>query len=384
MALNSKKLIILTGFLVLAVCWAAPAQERQKPLTNADVIRMVKAKVPESVVISAIQAGPAKFTISPDALIKLHDAGVTEQEMNAIMAASNSSGSGAPAQQAVPNSAATQTQGIPPSSETPGATAPSASAPPPAQTPSPAPATSAPGWQMPTVSVLQNGATQELPLEKTQLAQTNTKPESMSALAGDTALTQAIQVGVSDAAATTASHMSSGIGGSVVQQAGGIFSGMLARRQPTVTYVWGVPNPASSNVLQTSTPKFSVNFANTPGVEPSAFAPKIVKLTPAQNMCRLVGATQGKEDARSHDAADWKVYSSFLEDRVPVNLQKIKTGEYQISPESALLPGEYAVVLRPISKSKRFSGGDVARAQGDGLMFDAVWSFQVPPDSKPQ
>jgi hypothetical protein len=237
---------------------------------------------------------------------------------------------------------------------------------------------------MPTVSVLQNGASQELPLEKTQLAQTNTKPESMSALAGDTALTQAIQVGVDDAAATTASHISSGIGGSVVQQAGGIFSGMLARRQPTVTYVWGVPNPASSNVLQTATPKFSVNFANAPGVDSSAFAPAIVKLTPAQNMCRLVGATQGKEDARSHDAADWKVYSSFLEDRVRANLQKIKTGEYRISPESALLPGEYAVVLRPISKSKRFSGGDVARAQGDGLMFDAVWSFQVPPDSKPQ
>lgn len=237
---------------------------------------------------------------------------------------------------------------------------------------------------MPTVSVQQNGASQELPLEKTQLAQTDTKPESMSALAGDTALTQAIQVGVGDAAATTASHMSSGIGGSVVQQAGGIFSGMLARRQPTVTYVWGVPNPASSNVMQTSMPKFSVNFANTPGVDPSAFAPAIVKLTPAQNMCRLVGATQGKEDARSHDAADWKVYSSFLEDRVRVNLQRIKTGEYRISPESALFPGEYAVVLRPISKSKKFSGGDVARAQGDGLMFDAVWSFEVPSDAKSQ
>jgi hypothetical protein len=382
MALNSKRLLI-TGFLVLAVCWPAPAQERQKPLTNADVIKMVKGKVPESVVLSAIQAGPGRFDISPDALIKLHDAGVTEKEMNAIMAASNS-GSGAPTQQAVANSGATQTQSIPSYPETPGATAPSASAPPPAQTPSPAQATSAPGWQMPTVSVLQNGASQELPLEKTQLAQTNTKPESMSALAGDTALTQAIQVGVDDAAATTASHISSGIGGSVVQQAGGIFSGMLARRQPTVTYVWGVPNPASSNVLQTATPKFSVNFANAPGVDSSAFAPAIVKLTPAQNMCRLVGATQGKEDARSHDAADWKVYSSFLEDRVRANLQKIKTGEYRISPESALLPGEYAVVLRPISKSKRFSGGDVARAQGDGLMFDAVWSFQVPPDSKPQ
>ncbi len=236
---------------------------------------------------------------------------------------------------------------------------------------------------MPSVAVLQGTATQELPLEKTQLAETKTKPTSMTALAGDSAMTQAIQVGVGDVAATAASHVHSSLGGSAMEQAGGIFSGMLSRRQPTVTYVWGVPNPASANVLQTTTPKFSVNFAKTPGVNPAEFAPEIVKLTPAQNTCRLVGATQGKEDARSRDAADWKIYSQFLEDPVAANVQKIKTGEYQISPQSGLLPGEYAVVLRPISKSMKFSGGDVARAQGNGLMFDAVWSFDVSPDAKP-
>lgn len=151
----------------------------------------------------------------------------------------------------------------------------------------------------------------------------------------------------------------------------------MARRQPTVTYVWGVPGPASANVLQTATPSFSVNFAKAPGVNPREFAPEIVKLTPAQNTCRLVGATQGKEDVRSHDAADWKIYSSFVEDRVAVNLQKTAEGEYQLSPQTALLPGEYAVVLRPVSKNEKFSGGDVARGQGPGLMFDTVWTFQV-------
>ena len=121
----------------------------------------------------------------------------------------------------------------------------------------------------------------------------------------------------------------------------------MTRRQPMVTYVWGVPGPASSNVLQTTMPKFSVSFAKAPGVNPDDFAPEIVKLTPAQNSCRLVGATQGKEDVRSHDAADWEIYSSFVEERVAVNLQKTAAGEYQMSPQSALLPGEYAVVLRP-------------------------------------
>jgi hypothetical protein len=62
----------------------------------------------------------------------------------------------------------------------------------------------------------------------------------------------------------------------------------------------------------------------------------------AQNTCRLVGATQGKEDARSHDTADREIYSSFVEDRVAVSLQKTALGQYEMSPQSALLPGEFA------------------------------------------
>lgn len=58
-----------------------------------------------------------------------------------------------------------------------------------------------------------------------------------------------------------------------------------------------------------------------------------------------------------------------------------KPGLYKISPASSLMPGEYAVVLRPIAKSKKFSGGDVARGQGDGLLFDSVWSFEVAADA---
>lgn len=234
-----------------------------------------------------------------------------------------------------------------------------------------------PRWQMPTVAIVQNGASQELPREKTQLAETKTKPQSLASLSADSAVTQGIQAGVNDVTWSAASHINSGMGGSAVEQAGGIFGGMLGRRQPTVTYVWGVPGPVSANVLQTTTPKFSVNFASAPGVNPEEFAPEIVKLTPAQNTCRLVGATRGKQDARSHEAADWEIYSSFVEDRVPVNLQKTAAGEYQVTPQSPLYPGEYAVVLRPISKNEKFSGGDIARGQGAGMMFDTLWSFQV-------
>ncbi|HLV94205.1 MAG TPA: hypothetical protein VKS44_03355 [Candidatus Acidoferrales bacterium] len=339
-------LIGLVG--IASALWAQQAQKA--PLTNADVLKMLQAGLSESVVVATIQANPANYDTSPSGLIALQKAGITQNEMKVIMAAQQAANGGGAAN----------------SSPSTGATG--------APTPAAAPG---PRWQMPSVALVQNGGSQPLPMEKTQLAETKTKPQSMASLAGDSAVTQGIQAGVSDVTWSAASHINSGAGGSAVEQAGGIFGGVLGRRQPMVTYVWGVPGPTSANVLQTTAPQFSVNFANAPGVNPDEFAPEIVRLTPAQNTCRLAGATQGKEDARSHEAADWEIYSSFVEDRVAVKLQKTAAGEYAISPQSALYPGEYAVVLRPVSKHEKVSGGDVARAQGPGLMFDVLWSFQV-------
>lgn len=362
----TERAVKLCGVLLLSTaicCGISPAQQARKPLTNRDVVTMVKGRLDESVVVAAIQAHPGNYDTSPTALLALKKAGVTKNEMDAMLAASGGGSAGA----AQPTTTAPAS--TPPADATGGASAPPAAA-------------SGPRWQMPSVELVQNGSSQALALEKTQLAETKTKPQSLSSLAKDSAVTQGIQMGISDAANGVAGHMSTPMGGSVVQQAGGIFGGMLSRRQPEVTYVWGVPGPASSNVLQTTMPQFSVNFAKAPGVNPNEFAPEIVKLTPAQSTCRLVGATRGKEDARSHDAADWEVYSGFVEDRVAVNLQKTSTGIYEVSPQSALLPGEYAVVLRPVSRTEKFSGGDVARGQGAGLMFDTLWSFEVSDDAQ--
>lgn len=349
-----------TGILMvlLGIVPVLYAQQAQKPMTNKDVVTMVKGGLDESVILAAIQMHPGNYDTSATALLALKKAGVTKAEMNAIMTASTKGGS-APAPSATPASADAEPSPRQPSS-----------------TPS------VPKSRMPSVVVRLGESSQPLGLEKTQLAETKTKPSSMASLAGDSALTQAIQSGVGTATYSVASHVKSGTGSSTVQQAGNIFSGMMAHRKPEVTYVWGVPSPASGNILQTVTPSFTVNFAKTPGVNPDDFAPQIVRLTPAQNTCRIVGATRGKEDARSSDAADWQIYSSFLEERVAVNSQKVSPGVYQISPSSALLPGEYALVLRPVSKAKKFSGGEVARAQGDGLMFDAVWSFQISDDAQ--
>ena len=183
------------NLLCLVLGGVSFAQAAQKPLTNLDLIKMVKGGVPETAIITTIQKHKTKFDVSPDGLIALHKAGVTQAEMDAIMAASG--GSPAPTTTAVPV---------------------------------PAPPPPAPKSRLPVVVVVQNGVPQELPLEKTQLAQTKTKPSSMASLAGDSVVTQAMQAGVGTATMSVASHMNSPLGGATMQQAGSIFSGVMAHR----------------------------------------------------------------------------------------------------------------------------------------------------------
>ena len=350
--MRKRILIFVTAMVVLAQTFSA-AQQSQKPMTNDDVITMVKNKMPETVVVSAIQARSSKFNTSTTELIRLQKSGVTENELNAMIAASN-------------KGAATDSSPKPSAVSTPDASA----------------AVPVSKSHMPKLYVTNGGAARELPLEKTQLAETKTKPSSMKSLAADSAVTQAMQSGINTAAYGAATHVNSAIGGSAVQQAGSIFSGVLSHRTSTVTYVWGVPSPASTNILQTVSPTFAVDFSRAIGIKADDYEPAIVKLTPAQNTCRIVGATQGKADVRSSPAADWQMYSHFLEERVATHSEKLEAGKYNVSPASQLQPGEYAVVLRPTSKDKKFSGGDVARAQGDGLMFDALWTFQISDDAE--
>lgn len=348
-----KRMLMLVTSAVLVAQTLSLAQQAPKPMTNDDVIALIqsKKKVPESVIVSEIKSRPSKFNTSTNEIIRLTNAGVTENELNAMIAASNKSSSSAASSKATAGNS--------------GASSASAGAIPTSKS------------RMPKLYAMQGGGAQELVLEKTQLAETKTKPSSMKSLAADSAVTQAMQAGISTATWDAASHMNSGIGGSAVQQAGGIFSNVMSHRTATVTYVWGVPNPVSTNVLQTVSPSFSLDFSRAIGVTTDDYAPAIVKLTPAQSTCRIVGATQGKADVRSSPAADWQMYSHFLEERVSTHAEKLSAGKYKLSPASELQPGEYAVVLRPTMKDKKFSGGDVARAQGDGLMFDAIWTFQI-------
>src|SRR5579885_3097169 len=83
--------LLTVGMIVPALF----SQQAQRPLTNSDIINMVKSKLPESVVVQAIQSNPGKYDTSTTALVSLHKAGVTENELNAMIAASSKGGASA-------------------------------------------------------------------------------------------------------------------------------------------------------------------------------------------------------------------------------------------------------------------------------------------------
>lgn len=80
---NALRLSLLAAVLLCAPATAS-AQEA-KSLTNADVVAMLKAGLPEATVILAIQKGPTNFDTSPQALIQLKNQGVSPKVMDAMI-----------------------------------------------------------------------------------------------------------------------------------------------------------------------------------------------------------------------------------------------------------------------------------------------------------
>jgi hypothetical protein len=348
--------VSLPGILTIAVismAFVGQLSSQRKPVTNDDVINMVNSGLAENTILAVIQTSPANFDTSVSGLIALKKAGVSQNVIDAVLRA--------------PASKPASSIGTPP-------------APPP-------PVPRAPG--VPSVVFLPpntpagaqtiNQAT-SLQLEKTQLSQTKTRATSLGVLANGSISGQLIQAGVGTAAMEGMIHSGSTAGWIAANQGGGIAGTALSRRpKPEVTYVWAIPGSDSPFQTNVNTPCFQVEFAGMMNLNPDDFEPAIVKLTPttSQPAWRLVGATQGKEDVSSKSAMDWQVYSSFLEDQVPVRRTRHSAGNYEIAVTSPLEPGEYGVVLRPVSRSFRFSGADIARNQGAGKAFNSVWAFKV-------
>ena len=96
---RSRKLLILSA--CLAGFWGGAAgvrvearqqpQQQQRasaeePLTNAGVVKLVRAKFAEKTIIAVIRSRPARFDLSPDRLVELKRAGVPERVILAMLA----------------------------------------------------------------------------------------------------------------------------------------------------------------------------------------------------------------------------------------------------------------------------------------------------------
>ncbi len=232
--------------LLLAVVATASPRQAPRPLTNDDVIKMVNAGLPEGTIVSAIQASPTNFDISADALISLKNAGVSQPVMDAMIATTSNK----------------RTAGAPVSSGASAAPAPALSS---QLRVDLLPSAPAPGAAASQIAVLMIG-------EKTQLAETKTKPSSLGRLAGDSTLNQGMQSGVNTAAWETLSHTSGvagGVASSEAGNAGNIVGGIMAHRSSTLTYVWAVPGANSANVnVPARGATFAVTFAGVSGSQP--------------------------------------------------------------------------------------------------------------------
>ncbi len=83
-----RNVLIVLFVLGLSFVSAACAQEA-KPLTNEQVVQMVKAGLSEEMILKTIQANAAQFDTAPQSLAALKEAGVSEKVLAAMLAASH-------------------------------------------------------------------------------------------------------------------------------------------------------------------------------------------------------------------------------------------------------------------------------------------------------
>lgn len=199
-----------------------------------------------------------------------------------------------------------------------------------------------------------------------------TKYNSGQPSPGGTALRNLAQQGLSFAA------MSAGPMGMMAMTAFSAASGFLPGMRPgapSFTYVWGLPGRKSTRQLDDKDPVFELSYGDIPGVDPDAFEPAIVQLIQSPDNYRLVGATRTKLNTKNMMSGNGPENGKWItEERWPTRVYKEDRGFYVLRVEQPLVPGEYAVVLRPVKGYKASPSGLGGHAQ----VFYSVWDFSVP------
>lgn len=79
------KLVFRSLVLVFLIVATVPAVAQNKPLTNEDIVQMVKGGFDDQTIIKATQANESAFDTSVQALLALKNAGVTKPVMDAML-----------------------------------------------------------------------------------------------------------------------------------------------------------------------------------------------------------------------------------------------------------------------------------------------------------
>src|SRR5882724_10319315 len=79
--------LTLAAIISCVASSASPAQQMSEaPLTNAAVVKLVRAGFKEKTVIAIIRNRPSRFNLAPDILIELKRSGVSENIILAMLA----------------------------------------------------------------------------------------------------------------------------------------------------------------------------------------------------------------------------------------------------------------------------------------------------------
>jgi hypothetical protein len=372
---------VLAAILAGALAPIGTAQGAPKFLTNDDVVSMVKAGQDVDTVLSAIQTQGTDFDVSAKALLQLKKSGVPKKVMDAMIGAVKDQKEAAAS---VLSAAQAKIAAAEAEDKAEEAKAEAAKA---SRTKSAAAMAAAMAGQ-PSVAIVQGEQKQALVVSHTQIVPTNSKASSLDGLATDGSLTQ----NLSSIAQSLLSNgmMKPGAGGmgSMAMMANPIIgpamiaTSLLAKHKANanssnVTDVWAIPGPKSDTFTHNSQPAFEVTFDGIPGITVDDYEPVLIRLQPSPSNFRLVGAAAVHGSEMQSSTADWDMYASFVEQKVPTRATKVASGRYQLQASAGLGPGEYGVVLRPVNKAKKFSGSSVSQNVGDGLVFNCVWSFEV-------
>ena len=347
--------LILATLLVVWTCLAtdAPAQKDKTSLSNDDVIAMLANGIPEDVVIGAISANDVNFDVSAAGLMGLKRAQVGDRVVQAMLAA-EAKKRDAVAQQAAAASERSsllmaQIEEIQNASQMPMIGSPFGGM--------GIPMMSAPGNQAPTqlpkVTLIVDD--KRRPMDPSIVEVANGKGHGGSAAKG-------VAKGLGKTVLIVAQMTSPvPIPGAMIGRGG-------AGTQ-TIAHTWALPGLKSGFSISSPRPRFEIEFADIPGVDPDKYEPVIERLIQTKDNWRLVSSSKDKFDKHGNDTRSVKT-----EDKTPVVITELGRGHVVVMPTSELPPGEYGLVLHPTKSEKDYAG--VSHSNADAI-FSSVWDFSI-------